>query len=471
MLSASSNSRRCGRRSRGSAWRGSHVASAAREEFEADLADFGALAVPRYALVCVDVFSRMGAAIPLRRKSAEAMVPALDEVMRQMGTPVRIVTDNGAEFDNITVVSHLKRLGVELVTIQSFASHVERFIRTIKTQVNVQLRIQKEPLTELLPDLISAYNKEKHSATKMEPLMAARDDEHDVVRGRLNKNLRLVKRPQLEVGDIVKIARPHSTGKSVMTPQYFGRAYIIEGISFDGGVKRYKVNGELYLRHDLLKISDVRRRGQTSAFEDKPEVTKQMERQFARQKKRAKALGDVFIDTTKFIYDDPEPVQEPAQEPAQEPEPVEPAAPQVPVQELAQAPHAADRAMRDAARELQQLERDLADLQSRNAAAMRDADREPNLAERIAAATASPRDLELQQVYDHIRRTGGEDYGAIWLRRYLAHVTGKPVSIFSNGRKFRDLDELRREIRLLRSLTKEQIGLRVASEPKYRTIN
>ena len=33
---------------------GSYVASAAREEFEADLADFGALAVPRYALVCVD---------------------------------------------------------------------------------------------------------------------------------------------------------------------------------------------------------------------------------------------------------------------------------------------------------------------------------------------------------------------------------------------------------------------------------
>ena len=194
---------------------GSYVASAAREEFEADLADFGALAVPRYALVCVDVFSRMGAAIPLRSKSAEAMVPALDEVMRQMGTPVRIVTDNGAEFDNVTVVSHLKRLGVELVTIQSFASHVERFIRTLKTQVNVQLRIQKEPLTELLPDLISAYNKEKHSATKMEPLMAARDDEHDVVRGRLNKNLKLVKRPPLEVGDIVKIARPHPTGNSL----------------------------------------------------------------------------------------------------------------------------------------------------------------------------------------------------------------------------------------------------------------
>ena len=48
---------------------------------------------------------------------------------------------------------------MELVTVQSFASHVERFIRTLKTQVNVQLRIQKEPLTELLPDLVSSYNK------------------------------------------------------------------------------------------------------------------------------------------------------------------------------------------------------------------------------------------------------------------------------------------------------------------------
>ena len=58
------------------------MASAAREAFEADLADFGALAEPRCALACVDVFSRLGAAIPIRSKSAAAMVPALDEVMR-----------------------------------------------------------------------------------------------------------------------------------------------------------------------------------------------------------------------------------------------------------------------------------------------------------------------------------------------------------------------------------------------------
>ena len=124
-----------------------------------------------------------------------------------MGAPVRVLTDYGAEFDNATVVSHLKRLGVELVTAQSFASHVERFIPTLETQVNVQLHVEKEPLTELLPDLVSSCNKEKHSATQMVPLMAARDDEHDVVRGRLNKILKLVKRPPLEVGDVVKICR------------------------------------------------------------------------------------------------------------------------------------------------------------------------------------------------------------------------------------------------------------------------
>ena len=40
------------------------------------------------------------------------------------------------------MVSHLKKLGAELVTIQSFASHVERFVRVLTTMVNVQLRIE-----------------------------------------------------------------------------------------------------------------------------------------------------------------------------------------------------------------------------------------------------------------------------------------------------------------------------------------
>ena len=48
---------------------GSYVASAPREEFQADLADFGERASPRYGLACIDVFSRLATIIPLADKN------------------------------------------------------------------------------------------------------------------------------------------------------------------------------------------------------------------------------------------------------------------------------------------------------------------------------------------------------------------------------------------------------------------
>jgi hypothetical protein len=250
-----------------------------------------------------------------------------------------------------------------------------------------------------------------------------------------------------------------------MTPQYFGRAFQIEGISFDGGVKRYKVNGELYLRHDLLKISDVRRQGQTSAFEDKPEATKQMNRQFARQQKRAKALKDVFVPTTTFYFGDDEAVE--AAEAAEEP----PAPSAEPVQELPPAPHAADGGVRDAAR-VREGESELQDVPPAppNPAELAEQQwREWSLAKLTAKNAVTAADIQL--LYDDIRRTGGAFHVARSMRQYLAHETGKDEKLFANSNRFRDLVALREEIKLLRDMSREQIRERVANHPKYFTRN
>ena len=46
----------------------------------------------------------------------------------------------------------------------------------------------------------------------------------------------------------------------------------------------------------------MRRRGQASAFEDPPQVTKAMNRQFARQRTRARAVADVITPSTTFVF-------------------------------------------------------------------------------------------------------------------------------------------------------------------------
>ena len=58
------------------------------------------------------------------------------------------------------------------------------------------------------------------------------------------------------MGDIVKIARPHTAGRRIKDAQFGGQE-----ISSEGGVKRYRVNELLYFRRDLLKITDIRTPG------------------------------------------------------------------------------------------------------------------------------------------------------------------------------------------------------------------
>ena len=53
------------------------------------------------------------------------------------------------------------------------------------------------------------------------------------------------------MGDIVKIARPHTTGRRIKDAQFGGQAYSVREISYEGGVKRYRVNERLYFRHHL----------------------------------------------------------------------------------------------------------------------------------------------------------------------------------------------------------------------------
>ena len=269
---------------------GSYVASAPREEFQADLADFGERASPRYGLACIDVFSRLAMMIPLPEKSSVAIRNALDKVWPEMGYPVRMVTDNGSEFDNNTVAKDLKERGIELVTLQSYPNFAERFIRTVRTMI-----FARSPAnwTDVLAPVLKLYNSEEHSKTQMAPKIAAMDVNTTIVRNRLNRNLKVVKRPELNIGDIVRIARPHTTSRRVNIVQWEEDAHQVEDISYSGGIKRYLVDGKLYLRHDLLKIEDVQLEG--GSVIGRPRDLEKAENRFQRQEGRRRDLASVVI--------------------------------------------------------------------------------------------------------------------------------------------------------------------------------
>jgi hypothetical protein len=202
----------------------------------------------------------------------------------------------------------LASLNVALVTTRGYANFVERMIRTLKERLRIRHLTFGEPWDRLLPDVVKQYNDQAHSATKMAPKLAALDENNDLVRARLQKRAKPSRRPPLVVGDIVRIARPHTAGRRVRDVQFSAEAYPVQEIVREGGVTRYRVNERLYLRHDLLKITDIRAPSGQSRILDEddqplvPRVSRAMQQQYNRNVNRRLALGRMTGDSVNFVY-------------------------------------------------------------------------------------------------------------------------------------------------------------------------
>jgi hypothetical protein len=115
--------------------------------------------------------------------------------------------------------------------------------------------------------VVSQYNRSVHSTTNMTP-NAAHDEENNrevfeyvTRKRRFLKKVRQGRRPPLTEGDIVKIQVPHSTVRRINIAQYGPRPYRVEAVVSDAsGLQRYRVADRLFLRHELLKVKDVRRK-------------------------------------------------------------------------------------------------------------------------------------------------------------------------------------------------------------------
>ena len=261
---------------------GTFLTTGALEQIEIDLADFTTKAargdrasmygweqggpVPRYALVAIDNFSKKLAAIPVDSKDATTIVRALDEVVQRLGKPVRFVSDEGPEFDNNAVLTYCRDMGTSIVFLRSYANTVERVIGSLKSMLFPRVQRFGRPWTDFLPAVVAQYNQTVHSTTGMTPDAAHDEANNQRIFKRITKGRRFLKkirqgrRPPLNAGDLVKIQVPHSTTRRLNMAQYGPRPYPVQAIvSDESGLRRYRVAGQVFLRHELLKIKDVQR--------------------------------------------------------------------------------------------------------------------------------------------------------------------------------------------------------------------
>lgn len=148
------------------------------QQWQADLADMQTLAKEnngyKYILTCIDLLSRYAWAVPVKSKSSNDMLIAMQHLFRKAKprTPSRFQTDKGKEFFNAQVSNFLRERNINHFASNSDkkAAVVERFNRTLKTRIWAYFTSNStKRYLNILDDLVYSYNNTVHRSIDMRP--------------------------------------------------------------------------------------------------------------------------------------------------------------------------------------------------------------------------------------------------------------------------------------------------------------
>lgn len=187
----------------------------------------------KYILMVVDVFSRYAWARPLKSKSARDVFNAFMDIIDTSGRkPDKVWSDEGKEFVNKTMQSYLKKNNMILYSThgEHKASFVERLNRTIKTSMWKEFtKHNTRRWVDMLPKLISNYNRKKHGALGMSPESASKEsNEVELWNEQFGEVfLPSVSKPKLKKGDMVRISRIRGTFEKGYLPGWSHELFFI----------------------------------------------------------------------------------------------------------------------------------------------------------------------------------------------------------------------------------------------------
>lgn len=122
----------------------------------------------------MDVFTKYGQAYHLRDGTAVSVIQALLQYCTHHGVPITIITDNGTEFTNQLFVEFTKFHKINHHRILAHSPNdngiIERFHSTLLEHLRIlKLKQKDEPIVNLIPYALIAYNSSIHSFTKCRP--------------------------------------------------------------------------------------------------------------------------------------------------------------------------------------------------------------------------------------------------------------------------------------------------------------
>lgn len=207
-------------------------------------------------LTAIEVNSRKGYAIPLKKKTQSAILEAIKELVKQANNIKVLQTDNGNEFTNKAVSSFLKKQSIKQEFCQSedkaCLGKGERFNKTIKGMLNKYMTANNTTKwIDVLPKIVKNYNNTEHDTIKKAPIKVSLDDEKIILGDAIDKIVNSSK-SNIEVGDKVRLPLKRNMF-SKEGKRFSSEVYIVSKINkktllVENKTERYKID-------DVLKIS------------------------------------------------------------------------------------------------------------------------------------------------------------------------------------------------------------------------
>ena len=242
----------------------SYVAPFARFEYQIDIMDMVSLQTqnnqPRYALVVIDIFSKLGDAQPLHNKDSISVYNALLIIFQKMGYPMSIYSDDDGAFKS-KVKEFFDGEGINHIVTSTHANVAERWIRTLKNGIHDRVRFTKGKWEDMLKIVVNKYNNTIHSSTKLKP-KDAHDDKNspDVAMQLTVSSINKRKYPNINAGGEVKIydsGQGKYANRKETKSKWSDTTYKVEKVDRDINLNKYYVLENLnrhYNRNELLLI-------------------------------------------------------------------------------------------------------------------------------------------------------------------------------------------------------------------------
>lgn len=188
----------------------------------------------RYILMIIDVFSKYGWAIPLKRKTGSEMVEAFTQLWNNGENPPKYLwTDKGKEFDNAQMKALLKSRNVHMYWTENEEKSciVERWNRTIKrTMWKYFTKHRTGVYIDILPQLIEKYNNTYHRSITCTPSDARKPSNYQHVFHALygrDKSTELRKPPKFHIDDQVRITKKKKHFEKGYTTNWTEEVFIV----------------------------------------------------------------------------------------------------------------------------------------------------------------------------------------------------------------------------------------------------